>query len=77
MKRVYGVALGRLRETLDALPNPERWAYKAGPGAFADYTLQQWPNRASMVRTIRMQERGVPRADHWRAVVKLETTEGY
>lgn len=77
MKRIHGVPLGRLRETLDTLSDPERWAYKSGPGAFADYTLQQWPNRASMARTIRMQERGAPRADRWRAVVKLETAEGY
>ena len=77
MKRVYGVPLGRLAETLASLPNRERSAYAAGPGAFSDYTIQTWPNRASMARSIRMQQRGAPRIGTWKAVVPLSDGEGF
>ena len=42
-----------------------------------DVTYQVWPNRASMARTIRMQERREHRQDDWRACVKLSAGEGY
>lgn len=77
MRKQYAIPLGRLRETIASLEHPERSAYRSGLGAFADYTIQTWPNREAMARSIRMQQRGAPRSDHWRAVVELSTTEGY
>jgi hypothetical protein len=42
-----------------------------------DREYQTWPNRASMARSVRMQQRGEPSRYHWRPVVALQTTEGY
>lgn len=76
MRRTYAVPLARLRETLDAIPAPERErsAYKA---VGWDFTIQTWPSRAAMARSIRMQQRGAHRPDHWKAAVALGETEGY
>jgi hypothetical protein len=57
--------------------HPERTARKSGTGMNFDITFQVWPNRPSLARTIRMQERGEHRGDHWRACVPLSQTEGY
>ena len=57
--------------------HPDRTARKANDGLDMDITYQVWPNRASMARSVRMQQRGTPRASHWRPVVKLSDTEGY
>lgn len=54
--------------------HPERTARKA---AEWDVTFQVWTSRAAMARSIRMQEKGEPRPDHWRAVVALSDGEGY
>jgi hypothetical protein len=42
-----------------------------------DVQFQTWPNRQSMARSIRMQQRGESRPDHWRACVPLSAGEGY
>lgn len=80
MKKSRPVPLGRLAEYLDALPDDvkQRSATLAAPGAFGDYTIGTWSNRAAMARTIRMQEKG-PRDGRpaWRAVIALGVTEGY
>jgi len=55
---------------------PDRTAYKAGEGIFADYTYQVWPNRISMVKSIRMQEKAGS-IHKWTAVIPLGETEGY
>lgn len=57
--------------------NPERTARKSGTGMSFDVTFQVWPNRASLARSIRMQERREHRTGDWKAVQALETTEGY
>lgn len=57
--------------------NPERTAKRNGTGTNFDVTFQEWPNRGALVRTIRMQERGMNKSGHWRAVVPLRETEGY
>ena len=59
--------------------HPERTARKrAGCGIMDfDVLFQVWPNRASMARSIRMQERGADFARGWKACVPLGTTEGY
>lgn len=74
MKKLYGIPFARLRETIATLEHPERSAYKS---VSWDYTIQVWPNRESMARSIRMQQRGVPRSDCWHAVVPLTPGEGY
>lgn len=55
-------------------PHPERTA-KRDSGY--DVTFQEWPNRASMAKSIRMQESGPSTGKNWRAIVPLEQTEGY
>ena len=57
--------------------HPERTARKSGTGLNFDVVFQVWPNRSSMAKSIRMQERREHRPDDWRAVVKLRETEGY
>lgn len=54
--------------------HPDRTAKKTSGW---DIVFQVWPNRQSMARSIRMQEKGAPRSDHWRAVVRLGDGEGY
>lgn len=56
--------------------HPERTARKAGDGLDMDITYQVWPSRVSMARSIRMQQKGAPRAGHWRACVALIDGEG-
>ena len=49
--------------------HPERTAKRSRASGFDfDVTFQVWPNRASMLKTIELQQRGEPRADHWRPV---------
>ena len=55
--------------------HPERTARRSLQSF--DVEFQTWPNRASMAKSIRMQQRGEPRADHWRACVPLSPGEGY
>lgn len=51
------VPLGRMAEARTALRNADRTAYRAaGGGVGAGFVFQEWPNRASMARSIRMQE---------------------
>jgi hypothetical protein len=52
--------------------HPDRTAVKSLQW---DVRYQVWPSRAAMLKTIDMQSRGAPRADHWRAckVPKPET----
>ena len=57
--------------------HPERVARRNGTGLNFDVTFQTWPNRESMARSIRMQQRGETRPDHWRACVPLAPGEGY
>ncbi len=46
--------------------NPERTAKRSGSGMNFDVTFQVWPNRASMLKTIELQGRGVV-SRPWRA----------
>jgi hypothetical protein len=54
--------------------HPERTAKKPCDW---DVAFQVWPNRASMARSIRMQEGGEGWAKAWKAVVPLTDGEGY
>ena len=74
MKR-YTIPSGRVSEHQPE--HPERTARRAGIGIFADDIFQVWPNRPSMARSIRMQERGADFANAWRAYVPLTPGEGY
>lgn len=63
---------------MDHVPvNAERTARKDGTGMNFDVTFQMWPNRASLAKSIRMQERREHRQGDWRACVKLRDGEGY
>lgn len=57
--------------------HPERTARKSGSGLNFDVTFQVWPNRASMAKTIRMQERRAHQSGDWRPCVALSPGEGY
>ena len=57
--------------------HPERTASKQGHGLDFDVRYQVWPNRPSMARSIRMQEKRERRQDDWTACVPLSTIEGY
>ena len=57
--------------------DPARTAWKPGTGMDFDKHYRVWPSRASMARSIRMQQRGAPRADHWKACMPLTDGEGY
>lgn len=57
--------------------HPERTARKCGTGMNFDETFQVWPNRGSMARSIRMQERRESHTADWRPCVKLTDGEGY
>ena len=58
--------------------HPERTA-RRDHTATLDFnvTFREWPNRASMAHSIRMQQKRGSRRDDWRAVVPLRETEGY
>jgi hypothetical protein len=58
-------------------PNPERTARKSGYAFDSLITFQEWPNRKSMAKTIRMQQQRESRPTDWRAVVPLTDGEGY
>ena len=77
MKR-YQSPLGRVSELKH--DHPERTASRSLPGVFGEVQFQVWPNRASMARSIRMQQgRGTPTSGFgdWHAMVKLSDGEGY
>jgi len=71
----YSVPLGRMNEVKHE--HPERTALKSLPGIFGDIQFQVWPNRESMARSIRMQQRGVNWSKAWKAVIPLTDGEGY
>ena len=73
--QTYTCPLGRLNELKHE--HPERTAYKVGYGAFADYVFQVFPNRQSMAKCIRMQEKREHKQSDWKAVIALSAGEGY
>ena len=61
--------------------HPDRTAYKelgslTSPRGI-EYVAQEWPNRASMARSIRMQAQREHRPSDWTPFVKLSDGEGY
>ena len=58
--------------------HPERTARRPAAGFLNfDVVFQVWPNRPSLARSVRMQERREHRRDDWHPCVKLRETEGY
>ena len=56
----------------------DRTAKRSSAGTLdLDITYQVWPNRASMAKSIRMQQKREQRSTDWRACVNLSETEGY
>jgi hypothetical protein len=73
--KTYSMSFGA---AMDHKPeHPERTARKSGTGMNFDITFQVWPNRVSMAKSIRMQERREHRTGDWKAVVALTAGEGY
>jgi hypothetical protein len=70
--------LGRMNDENNQkkIEYPDRTAYKAGEGIFDEYTYQVWPNRASMAKSIRIQEKAGSR-NKWKSIFPLRETEGY
>jgi len=56
---------------------PERTARKNHGGLDFDVTFQVWPNRASMAKSIRMQEKRETRQTDWKPCIPLSLGEGY
>ncbi len=71
----YTSSLGRLNEVKHKYP--ERTAMKVGVGMFADYTFKIFPNRQSMAKCIRMQQKREYHQGDWRAIIPLTDGEGY
>lgn len=71
MAKIIGTSCpGRVSEFIATLKYPERTAYRA-TGPFGEtLTFQLWPNRASLLQSIRMQQSRASRNDDWRLVVK-------
>jgi hypothetical protein len=67
--KTYSISAAHLSE--HKLAHPERTAYRSiGIGLDFDVTIQTWPNRASMLKTIQMQESGPDFRKAWRPFVK-------
>jgi len=58
-------------------PHPERTARSEGRSWDSPVVYQEWPNRESMARSIRMQQSRAPSPADWKACVKLSDGEGY
>ena len=67
--KTYRIAAAQLSEHKPA--HPERTAYRSiGIGLDFDVTIQTWPNRASMLKTIDMQLSGADFRRAWRTFVQ-------
>lgn len=64
------VPAGRLSEV--TISNPERTAYRIQDGFAGDYVFQEWPNRASMLKTIELQGKREPRSGDWRPALQCD-----
>ena len=73
MKKQF-VPFGRLADM--EVKHPERTAMRAGNAIFDDWEVQTWPNRASMAKSIRIQE-SAGSARKWKPCVPLSPGEGY
>lgn len=71
----YTMSFGR---SLEHKPeHPERTAKKSGSGLNFDVTFQVWPNRQTMAKSIRMQQRRAARPSDWRPCIALTDGEGH
>ena len=62
---------GRMLEYVATLTDDEkaRAAIKSQPGIFGEDVIKFWPSREALHTTIRMQNSGPRKPDHWRPVV--------
>jgi len=56
---------------------PDRTGIKQGHGMNFDVTYQIWPNRKSLAKTIRLQQKRERQSGDWNAYIKLTDGEGY
>ncbi len=72
------MSFGRSIEYRRTLPHPERTAMRSASGHMNfDVVFRVWPNRASMTKTIRMQQQRESQQTDWKAIVPLTDTEGF
>ena len=73
--KTYACSIGRRSDYPH--PAPDRTAYRVGRDLGDDDYYQVWPNRASMARSIRMQQRREAQRADWKPMVALGLSEGY
>jgi hypothetical protein len=75
----YSMVNARYHEAMasGSFPNAEKTAFRMGSGMDFDLYFQVWPNRASMARSIRMQQSRASNPMDWKPVIKLSDGEGY
>lgn len=74
--KTYSLPMGRRQDYNH--PAPDRTAYRVSSSIGVDDYYQVWPNRASMARSIRMQESGATIPSRlWRPMIALGVSEGY
>ena len=73
--KTYSCPLGRINELKHEYP--ERTAYHAGYGIFSDYTFKIFPNRQSMAKCIRLQQKREYHQSDWKPIIPLKDNEGY
>lgn len=71
----YQAPLGRCHELKHE--HPERTAQQTLPGLWGDVQFQVWPNRASMAKSIRMQQKRAAKHGDWTPLIPLTDGEGY
>ena len=70
---------GRQQEAVGKLTADERQrAASKSTGQFGEnITIQVWPHRIAMAKSIRMQQQGPSRSGNWHALAKLTDGEGF
>jgi len=69
----FGASIPAVRRKELHIPNPDRTAYRVSDDGNS-YTYQEWPSRAAMLQTIKMQRNG-PQTRRWWYAVEAERYE--
>lgn len=71
MKKWY-TCPGRMAEVVTTLPHPERCGVRTTGMMGENVTIQEWPSRGALLKTIQMQGRREHQSRDWRLLVKEE-----
>lgn len=77
MKRLTVSAARYSEMKREGFDNSDRAAVRFGSGLNFDATIQFWPSRAAMAKTVRMQQKRAPHFTDWKPVVELQPGEGH